>query len=126
MTVESTQQFKVGDIVTFKEDADRHYCHAAGGTGVITDIEDLRAAGVLHFKVNAKNATWWYTADEIELVTVQPEKATVKLDEHTVRTVITTVTKIINMPGSTNGENVAAIVSYLRGLAEGMGIDSSV
>lgn len=124
MTVESTQQFKVGDRVTFKEDADRHYCHAAGGTGVITDIEDLRGAGSLHYAVNTENATWWYTTDE--LVKEIPQQATVKLDEHTVRTVIETVTKIINMPGSTYGENVAEIVSYLRGLAEGMGIDRNV
>ena len=123
MTVESTQQFKVGDRVTFTEDADRHYCHAAGGTGVITGIEDLRGAP-LHYVVNAENATWWYTADE--LVKETPQQATVKLDEHTVRTVIETVTEIVNMPGSTYGENVAAIVSYLRGLAEGMGIDRNV
>lgn len=126
MTVGSTQQFKVGDTVTFKEDADMHYCHVAGGTGVITDIEDLRGAGVLHYVVSAENATWWYTADEIELVTVRPEKAEVKLDEHTVRTVIETVTKILNLPGSTCGENVTGIVSYLIGLAEGMGIDRNV
>ena len=124
MTVESTQQFKVGDRVTFKEDADRHYCHAAGGKGVITGIEDLRGAGFLHYVVNAKNATWWYTADE--LVKETPQQATVTHDVHTVRAVIETVTKIINMPGSTNGENVAEIVSYLRGLAEGMGIDRNV
>lgn len=124
MTVESTQQFKVGDRVTFTEDSDRHYCHAVDVTGVITDIVELRGAEPLHYVVNAENATWWYTADE--LVKEIPQQATVKLDEHTVRAVIETVTKIINMPGSTNGENVAAIVGYLRGLAEGMGIDRNV
>ena len=124
MTVESMQQFKVGDRVTFKEDVDRHYCHAAGGTGVITYIEDSRGAGSSRYVVNAKNAAWWYTADE--LVKEVTQQAAVKLDEHTVRAVIETVTKIINMPGSTSGENVAAIVSYLRGLAEGMGIDRNV
>lgn len=126
MTVESTQQFKVGDIVTFKEDADRHYCHVAGGTGVITDIEDLRGAGVLHYVVNAENATWWYTADEIELVTVQPEKTTVKLDEHTVRTVSEAFSEIYVIHGITDGEIVAAVAAYLRGLQDAMGIDRNV
>ena len=123
MTVESTQQFKVGDRVTFTEDADRHYCHAAGGTGVITGIEDLRGAP-LHYVVNAENATWWYTADE--LVKEIPQQATVKLDEHTVRTVSEALSEIYVNTGITDGEIVAAVAAYLRGLQDGMGIDRNV
>lgn len=124
MTVESTQQFKVGDIVTFKEDADRHYCHVAGGTGVITDIEDLRGAGVLHYVVSAENATWWYTADE--LVKEIPQQATVKLDERTVITVSEALSEIYKTKGVTDGEIVAAVAAYLRGLQDAMGIDRNV
>ena len=124
MTVESTQQFKVGDRVTFKEDADRHYCHAAGGTGVITDIEDLRGAGSLHYLVTAENATWWYTADE--LVKEIPQQATVKLDEHTVITVSEALSEIYVNTGITDGEIVAAVAAYLRGLQDAMGIDRNV
>ena len=124
MTVESTQQFKVGDRVTFTEDADRHYCHAAGGTGVITDIEDLRGAGSLHYLVTAENATWWYTADE--LVKETPQQATVKLDEHTVITVSEALSEIYVNTGITDGEIVAAVAAYLRGLQDAMGIDRNV
>lgn len=124
MTVESTQQFKVGDTVTFKEDADRHYCHVAGGTGVITDIEDLRGAGVLHYVVSAENATWWYTADE--LVKEIPQQATVKLDERTVITVSEALSEIYKTKGVTDGEIVAAVAAYLRGLQDAMGIDRNV
>lgn len=124
MTVGSTQQFKVGDTVTFKEDADRHYCHVAGGTGVITDIEDLRGAGVLHYVVSAENATWWYTADE--LVKEIPQQATVKLDERTVITVSEALSEIYKTKGVTDGEIVAAVAAYLRGLQDAMGIDRNV
>lgn len=124
MTVESTQQFKVGDRVTFTEDADRHYCHAAGGTGVITDIEDLRGAGSLHYVVNAENATWWYTADE--LVKEIPQQATVKLDEHTVRNISEALSEIYVNTGITDGEIVVAVAAYMRGLQDGTGIDRNV
>lgn len=124
MTVESTQQFKVGDRVTFKEDADRHYCHAAGGTGVITDIVELRGARSLHYVVTAENATWWYTADE--LVKEIPQQATVKLDEHTVITVSEALSEIYVNKGITEGEIVAAVAAYLRGLQDAMGIDRNV
>ena len=124
MTVENTQQFKVGDRVTFTEDADRHYCHAAGGTGVITDIEDLRGAGSLHYVVNAENATWWYTADE--LVKESPQQATVKLDEHTVRIITEAVEEIFNVKESCDREIAATIAGYFRGLTDGMGIDRNV
>lgn len=123
MTVESTQQFKVGDRVTFTEDADRHYCHAAGGTGVITGTEGLRGVP-LHYVVNAENATWWYTADE--LVKEIPQQATVKLDEHTVRTVSEALSEIYVNTGITDGEIVAAVAAYLRGLQDAMGIDRNV
>lgn len=120
MTVEY-RGFKIGDTVTFKEDADRHYCHVAGGTGVITDITDVRGAGALHYVVSAENATWWYTADEIELLpTVETAQPTL-LDELTVRTISDALNEVYVNKGITDGEIVAAVAAYLRGLQDGMG-----
>lgn len=125
MTVEY-KGFKIGDTVTFKEDADRHYCHVAGGTGVITDITDVRGAGAMHYVVNAENATWWYTADEIELLPTVEAAQPALLDELTVRTISDSLNDVYAIHGITDGEIVAAVAAYLRGLQDAMGIGRNV
>lgn len=64
MTVESTQQFKVGDIVAITGGADGHPLHNINTLGLITDSITVGALVIL-FEVLAAGVSWWYTADEL-------------------------------------------------------------
>ena len=68
MTVESTQQFKVGDIVTFTGKADRHPLHTTSTLGLITGSRTVGEL-VLIFHVMAAGVSWWYTEGDLVLFT---------------------------------------------------------
>lgn len=64
MTLESTQQFKVGDIVAITRGADGHPLHNTNTLGLITDSITVGAVVIL-FEVLAAGVSWWYTEDEL-------------------------------------------------------------
>lgn len=66
MTAESTQQFKVGDIVAITGGADGHPLHNTSTLGLITDSLTVGAMVIL-FQVLAAGVSWWYTEDELVL-----------------------------------------------------------
>lgn len=123
MTVEY-KGFKIGDQVRFTEEAVKPFLHKDTTKGIVVGFDE---GDCFEFLVRAANGSCvWYGETEIELLGTVVKQQTTLLDEHTVITVSKALSEIYAIHGITDGEIVAAVAAYLRGLQEGMGIDKNI
>lgn len=122
MTVEY-KGFKIGDRVKFTENAVKPDIHVGASEGTVIKFGK---GCVYDFYVQAAGDCEWYSIDEIELLPTVEADQPALLDEFTVRTISEALSEVYTNKCFTDGEIVAAVATYLRGLQDAMGIRNHV
>lgn len=117
---EEYKGFKIGDKVKFTEDAVKPLSHEDKTVGTVVEINIGEDIGC---RVKTDDGSmYWYGDYEIELLDTVTQQQPTVLDELTVRNISEALSGIYAIHGITDGEIVAAVTAYLRGLQDAMGI----